>query len=334
MKKFTILVISVIFSIYSYTQDTFSIVAVDTVTGEVGSAGASCLDDDDIEGGVLIISDVHPGVGAIHTQSYWHPSNQQYAKQLMNDGFSPQQIIDSLVANDVQNNPGIRQYGVVDLFGESARSAAFTGENCLDHKNHITGPNFAIQGNILLGQQILDSMEARFLNTEGELVCKLMAALQGANVAGADTRCLSNGTSSLSAFVRVAKPDDDEDSLYVDFRVPKVFPGAEPIDQLQTIVDNWGGCIDTQIEETDTEGSIRVFPNPAVHAVTFEFLPQNSLEGLTISIFDSRGAKIREFSGLSAPTLSWNTDEVSPGIYVYRVIRDGVAVGDGKILIE
>jgi hypothetical protein len=161
-----------------------------------------------------------------------------------------------------------------------------------------------------------------------------MAAMQGANVAGADTRCMGNGTSSLSAFLRVANPDDHPDTLSIDFRVVKVFQGTEPIDVLQTIVDNWGGCIDTKIDEQSLDGSFRVFPNPAVQTVTFEFLSQTNLQDLTISIFDSRGAMVREFSSLTAPTLSWDTDEMSPGIYVYRVIRDGVAIGDGKILIE
>src|SRR5688572_10406730 len=105
----------VLFSIYTLilpvsvlnAQDTFSICAVDTVTGEVGSAGASCIDGTQIAGGVVIISDVHNGVGVIHTQSYWLAANQNYAKGLMNAGLAPQQIIDSLIANDAQNNPGI-----------------------------------------------------------------------------------------------------------------------------------------------------------------------------------------------------------------------------------
>ena len=57
-----------------YAQDTFSIVAIDTITGEVGSAGASCVY---IAGqGVRILSDVHPGLGAIHTQAYYLSANQ------------------------------------------------------------------------------------------------------------------------------------------------------------------------------------------------------------------------------------------------------------------
>ena len=62
-------------------QDTFSIVAVDVTTGQVGSAGATCLDDTEIAGGAVIISDVIPDVGAIHTQSYWVPGNQDRGPQ-------------------------------------------------------------------------------------------------------------------------------------------------------------------------------------------------------------------------------------------------------------
>ena len=101
------------------SNDTFSIVAVDTLTGQVGSAGASCIQ------GSIIISDIHPGLGAIHTQSYWNASNQDSASSLMEQGYAPQDIIDWLVENDAQNNPTIRQYGVVDLLN-GGRSAAFT----------------------------------------------------------------------------------------------------------------------------------------------------------------------------------------------------------------
>ncbi len=111
------------------SNDTFSIVAVDTLTGQVGSAGASCIQ------GSIIISDIHPGLGAIHTQSYWNASNQDSASSLMEQGYAPQDIIDWLVENDAQNNPTIRQYGVVDLLN-GGRSAAFTGENCSDFKWH------------------------------------------------------------------------------------------------------------------------------------------------------------------------------------------------------
>ena len=96
--------------VHSFLFATFSIVAVDTTTKEVGSAGGSCI------AGSIIISDIHPGVGAIHTQSYYLQANQNYASTLMDEGYSPSEIIDLLEENDVQNNPSIRQYGIVDLY--------------------------------------------------------------------------------------------------------------------------------------------------------------------------------------------------------------------------
>ena len=228
MKKYLLIILFY----FGFCQDTFSIVAVNPYTGEVGSAGASCI------AGSIIISDVHPGYGAIHTQSYWLSGNQNLASNYMNLGYSPQQIMDSIIVNDVQNNPAVRQYGAVDLV-DDGRSAAFTGENCFDYKGHITGPTYAIQGNILLGEEILTQMEENYLNTEGTFGEKIMASLQGANVPGADTRCLQYGTSSLSAFIRVAHPSDNTNDMYLDLNINNVANGVEPIDLLQNQFTNW-----------------------------------------------------------------------------------------------
>tara|TARA_B000000460_G_scaffold225915_1_gene180483 strand:- start:1970 stop:2869 length:900 start_codon:yes stop_codon:yes gene_type:complete len=214
------------------SQDTFSIVAVDTITGEVGSAGASCIQ------GSIIISDIHPGVGAIHTQSYWNAINQDSASSLMDQGYAPQDIIDWLVANDAQNDPTIRQYGIIDLI-EGGRSAGYTGENCFDFKGHKLGENYAIQGNILLGQSILDDMEAAFLTQYGTFEEKLMASLMAANVTGADTRCTPYGTPAISAFIRVADPDNSEDSLYMDINVNNAPLTLNPLDSLNVLYWDW-----------------------------------------------------------------------------------------------
>ena len=108
MRTFLLIVLA-LFIQNIYSQDTFSIVAVDTVTGEIGSAGASCIDASQIEGGALIISDVIPGRGAIHTQSYWNSTNQQNAHNRMVEGMSPEEIIQWLTTHDSQNNPAVRQ---------------------------------------------------------------------------------------------------------------------------------------------------------------------------------------------------------------------------------
>ena len=234
-EKVSIKKICIILSLYNIllSNDTFSIVAVDTLTGQIGSAGASCIQ------GSIVISDIHPGLGAIHTQSYWNASNQDSASSLMEQGYAPQDIIDWLVENDAQNDPTIRQYGIVDLL-EGGRSAAFTGENCSDFKGHKIGDTYAIQGNILLGQSILDDMEEAFLTQYGTFEEKLMASLMAANVVGADTRCTPYGTPSISAFIRVSDPNDDNaDNLYMDINVDNAPLTLNPLDSLHVLYWDW-----------------------------------------------------------------------------------------------
>lgn len=314
-------------------QDTFSICAVDTVTGEVGSAGASCIDENAIAGGCIILSDVHPGIGVIHTQAYWLPQNQNYAKQLMDMGLAPQQIIDSLVLHDYQNNPAKRQYGIVDLHADTARRAAYTGVNCDDYKNHVIGPYYTIQGNILLGQQILDSMESRFLSAEGELACRLMAVLQGAKVVGADTRCFQYGTSSLSAFLRVAKPDDPPDDLYLDLNVPSVIPGVDPIDSLQSLIDEWGVCLTSGKGKFNSSDNFRVFPNPAGDYLIIDPINCPGNENSFFTLFNSTGKIIMQKKIPADEAFRIETGEMPCGLYLCLINRDNFIVQKSKILI-
>lgn len=288
-------------------QHTFSIVAVDSVTGEVGSAGASCI------AGSHIISDVHPGLGAIHTQSYWSGINQANASDRLELGDSPQEVIDFVVANDAGGTPEIRQYGAVAFDSAGHPSAAgYTGVNCFDYKNHIVGVYYAIQGNILLGQQILDSMEARFLNTSGDLADKLMAAMQGANVPSADTRCTT--TSSLSSFIRVARPADSPGSFYLDIVIPNVPSGMEPIDTLQTRFDAWKNALG--VNETWPELDMVIAPNPASGSVSIAIRYDSDLN---IEFFTSSGQLV-----LSRPYLgqhmSIDTSLLGKGLIYYRVL--------------
>jgi len=276
----TLCTLLLIMPFIGFSQHTFSIVAIDSITGEIGSAGATCGDSIIWPGtpGALLISDVIPGIGAIHTQSYHHTTNQLNAHSRMTAGDSPQEIISWLVANDVAGNPGIRQYGVIDFNSGSPRTAAYTGSSCFDYKNHILGSNYAIQGNILLGQQILDSMEAGFNTTEGCLSDKLMAAMQGANVVGADTRCMTEGTSSLSAFLRVAKPTDDPNALFIDLNIAGTSQGVEPLDELQNKYDNWKNnnnhdCTMEGIDQPSAQdGPILIYPNPTGYLIYIKTL--------------------------------------------------------------
>lgn len=256
----------ILFSSLSFgltAQHTFSIVAVDPATGEIGSAGATCLFFKDA---ALEISDIVLGVGAINTQAWWVPANQNAARVRMEAGDSPQDIINWLQSNDNSSQGGNindRQYGVVDLRNGEARAAAYTGMNNFDEKGHRAAFNYAIQGNILISQDVLDDMEAAFINTEGPLCDKLMAVLQAAKRPGADSRCLDEGLSSGSAFIRVAKPTDTS-SAYGDLWLDLSFdttPNAttDPIDVLQMEFDAFKLALST---DDIPAAAISLFPNP------------------------------------------------------------------------
>lgn len=327
MKKISVLVALFFSNVYGYGQDTFSICAIDPVTGEVGSAGASCID------GSIIISDVHPGIGVVHTQSYWNSQNQQYALELMKKGVSAAAIIDSLLQNDAQGNAGIRQYGVVRLVDGKVQVKGFTGADCFDYKNHIEGPTYSIQGNILLGQQVLDSMKARFEREPGDLACKLMAAMQGAKMRGADTRCMESGNSSLSAFIRVAKPSDDPQKLSIDININSGPQGFEPIDSLQKRFDQVHTCQTSDIPTMGARGTdekIRLVANADEGTVVFY---GETGKHYNVDFFNAAGRVVITTVGIADGEVV-HLPTIGTGVYVYRVVQEGVVVQTGTILLH
>lgn len=326
MRTFLLFFTLFLFGSLLQAQHTFSIVALDTLTGEVGSAGASCLDNLQFPGsnGAIIISDLLPGKGAIHSQAKWNSTNQQNARLKMEEGLSPEEILLWLKTHDVGGPIGSysRQYGIVDFDSLGhPRSAGYTGNTCMQWRGHKLGVNYAIQGNILLGPQILDSMEARFISSSGTLADRLMAALQGANVVGADTRCNSNGTSSLSAFLRVAKPSDTTGVLYLDLNVPSLPTGMEPIDSLQRRYNNWK--LTSVVEPMAVQ--VNIYPNPAISSIVIEFegrfgaVDFISPQGQLLSTL-----RLQQGQNLLNPTLP-------SGLVFVRVRADGVPVCTRKI---
>jgi len=331
-------ILLIFLSVLVHGQDTFSIVAIDSLTGEIGSAGASCVGSSTYyPHGAAVLSDVIPGIGAIHTQAAYLEANQNYAHDLMMQGLSPLQIIDSVVANDAQNNPTTRQYGIVDNNNGHPRSAGYTGINCSDYKNDTNNIYYSIQGNILLGQLILDSMQVRFLNTQGTLADRLMAALQGAKIVGADTRCAPKNSSSLSSFLRVAKSTDPYDTLYCDLYMayPQTIQGVlpvDPIDSLQTLYDIWKTT--TNIHNKKSGIPLKVW-STSDGEVIFDFTRCQDYQDYMIKIFDLTGRMLQK-SMVSRRTMSIRPFKSSyTGICFYQVINQGMAVvARGKLLVK
>jgi uncharacterized Ntn-hydrolase superfamily protein len=328
---FLLILTSALWSQVAQSQDTFSIVAVDPVTGEVGSAGASCVDlfqspfsNDDF------ISQLVPGVGAINSQAYYIPANQENATARMNAGDTPEQIIQWLINNDVSSEPDYRQYGIAALINGVPATAGHTGASTDDYKGHIVGSNYAIQGNILLGQAVLDSMQARFLNETGDLACKLMAALQGANMVGADSRCSTNGTSSLFAFVSVAQPNDifGSPSFRVSVRTADN-AGIEPIDSLQSKFDLVHNCNAVGIAETPQfDHSFSLYPNPSKHQLT---VTNQNNKTYKLYLISNTGEEV--YTDTLNKKKNIDVSKFSKGIYFLKIMN-GKDIFVKKIVID
>lgn len=157
---------------------TFSIVACDPATGEIGVAVASKF---------FAVGSVVPwakaNIGAVATQSYANTSFGYKGLELLGLGFTPDQTMEILLKDD--DNPTQRQVGIVSPDG---KSATYTGENCLYWAGGRSGPNYAVQGNILTGEDVVANMETVFLETEGTLASRMYAALVAGDKAGGDSR--------------------------------------------------------------------------------------------------------------------------------------------------
>jgi uncharacterized Ntn-hydrolase superfamily protein len=326
-----------------FGQHTFSICAVDTLTGEVGSAGASCLDAATAGGNsAVVISSVHPGTGVIHTQAAYDPVNQLYADQLMNQGLSPQQIVDSLLANDNGGDVSQRQYGIVALVGGHALVAGYTGTGSPLYYNQILGKGYAVQGNTLLGTGIIDSMEARFLRTPGDLACKLMAAMQGAKVVGADSRCSASGNSSLSSFLRLACPSDQTGKSKLDLVVSQGPKGFEPIDSLQKLFNIVHpscsvplNCTIATLNGLDLADlvSLRMHPNPFSDWGVLELNSVHSFDCF-LEVFSITGQLV--YSDHTTNLSSWRITKnnlAGSGMYFYKMLISGKSLRTGKFIV-
>jgi uncharacterized Ntn-hydrolase superfamily protein len=125
-----------------------------------------------------------PEVGAIATQAYANPSYGPKGLALLREGLSAGEVVERLTSEDEGRDE--RQLGIVDGRGESA---SWTGPACNDWAGHRTGPGYAAQGNILVGEETVAALATTFeANARLPLAQRLIECLAAAQAAGGDRR--------------------------------------------------------------------------------------------------------------------------------------------------
>ncbi len=227
---------------------TYSIVARDPVTGELGVAVQSHW----FSVGP-IVAWAEAGVGAVATQSFVDPSYGKLGLEMMRLGKSAPETLKALLAGDEGRD--VRQVAMIDTQG---RVDAWTGKNDIQAAGHIVGTNYSVQANLMMNDTIWPAMSRAFDNTKGDLADRMLAALDAAQAAGGDIR----GRQSAALIVVTGKPTGQawKDRTF-DLRVDD---SAEPLQELRRLVTlqrayNHMNAGDLAVEKKDNEGALREY---------------------------------------------------------------------------
>jgi uncharacterized Ntn-hydrolase superfamily protein len=202
---------------------TFSIVAIDPATGELGVAVASRY---------FSVGSVVPwamaDVGAVATQANVNVGYGQQALDLLRQGMTAPEALKKLLAEDKFPGKDGRQVAIVDAKGNVA---AYTGPQAPNWAGDHQGKTWSAQGNILVGPQVPQAMGKAFEGTHGELAEKLFAALKAGDAAGGDAR----GRQSASMLVvrkGAGRNTNNDRTIYIN-----VDDNPDPFTELRRLLD-------------------------------------------------------------------------------------------------
>jgi uncharacterized Ntn-hydrolase superfamily protein len=159
-------------------QITYSIVARDTETGELGVAVQSHW----FAVG-SVVTWARTGVGAVATQAIAEVAHGPRIVDLLDRGLDAERALAESLAADP--GAGTRQVAVVDRRG---RVAAHTGSSCIPFAGHLTGEGVSCQANMMASEQVWPAMLDAYADAEGSLARCLLAALDAGESAGGDIR--------------------------------------------------------------------------------------------------------------------------------------------------
>jgi uncharacterized Ntn-hydrolase superfamily protein len=200
---------------------TFSIVARDTITGEMAVGVQSHW----FSVGT-IVSWGKSGVGVVATQSFVDPSYGPNGIRLMEEGLTAGEALKQLVEAD----PG-RDYRQVAFLDDEGDVSAYTGGKCIPSASHIIDGNYSVQANMMLNDDVVPAMSRAFMeNADLPLAERVLLAMQAAQDAGGDIR------GKQSAALIVVGPDPVEES-WQDKRVDlRVDDHPDPITELSRLL--------------------------------------------------------------------------------------------------
>jgi uncharacterized Ntn-hydrolase superfamily protein len=208
---------------------TFSIVAYDSVTQELGVA---------VESKYFAVGYAVPwaeaNAGAVATQANVNISLGPRALAMLRTGMSAEEVLRALAASDSLWDG--RQVGIVDARGHAV---SWTGRRCLDWAGGIVGTGFACQGNILAGPGVVAGMEKAYRETKGELAERLLSALEAAQAAGGDKR---GQQSAALLVVRPSVTNPEFNVRYVDLHVEDHTTPIKELRRLWQIFEGFHGA--------------------------------------------------------------------------------------------
>lgn len=187
---------------------TWSIVAVDPDTQEVGIAGATCSPM------VWFIGGLAPGKGVVAAQYATSLPRKADVVDALNAGDTPAEALDPVVADD--DKRALRQWAVVGFGGPPA---TYQGDDVELPADIVHGDTWSVQGNTLASDDVVGDAAQAWSDGDGlPLDERLLGALEAGAAAGGDARC-DPSVAAKSAFLYVAGPDDDARDPSVEIRV-------------------------------------------------------------------------------------------------------------------
>ncbi len=199
---------------------TYSIVARDSVTGDIGVAVQSHWFS---VGSVVTYGEA--GVGVVATQSLVNPAYGPKGLALMAEGISPNDALKTLIGED--EGEMYRQVAFLNVKGDVA---THTGSLCIAEAGHRQGKNFSVQANMMLSNTVWDAMAKAFETTKGDLSTRILAALKAAEGEKGDIR--GQQSAAILIVKGTATGNSWEDTI-MDLRVED---HEKPIDELERLI--------------------------------------------------------------------------------------------------